>query len=353
VANRDEKTFPALPQRRAKAREEGRIARSRDLTSAVSFLAAAAIVSGAALFAGQMIVGAFREALSATASSDLRSGVARALGRPLLVALATGGALAAAAVVGAIAQEGLVFAPKFAPDLSRLNPLKYFQRIFSSVGLIELAKAALKVTLVAFLAWRTACWTLEAGAGAHSIGQSLWVLESAVRRLFVWSVVLALVIAAGDYAYKRYEFEAELRMTRQEFLDAMKEEHGNPLIKRAIRKAQRKSFKRLRGINQAATASVVLTNPTHYAVAVRYRRGFDRAPLVVAKGAGEMAHRVIAIARLAAIPVVENRPLARAIYKAVEVGEHIPRHFYRAVAEVLAAIMRAEARKRMSLAVSA
>src|SRR5579862_9648187 len=138
-------------------------------------------------------------------------------------------------------------------------------------------------------------------------------------------------------------------MTRQEFLDQLKQDESTPKIKRAIRNARKKNFKRIRGIHQAAAATVVLTNPTHFAVALRYRRGFDQAPLVVAKGAGENAQRIIAIARLAAVPIMENKPLARALFKIVEVGEFIPRQFYRAIAEVLATIMRAELRHKQAI----
>lgn len=202
----------------------------------------------------------------------------------------------------------------------------------------------MKIVLVALVAWSTARSALALVNAAHSVGQGLGVLSLATRRILYASAAIAVVAAAGDYAHKRYEFEADLRMTRQEFLDELKQEQGNPQVKRAVRLAQRKSFKRIRGIHQAATATVVLTNPTHFAVALRYRRGFDQAPLVVAKGAGEQAHRIIGIARLAAVPVMENKPLARALFRAVEVGDHIPRQFYRAIAEVLAAIMRAGVR---------
>jgi flagellar biosynthesis protein FlhB len=354
MASRDEKIFPALPNKRRRAREEGRIARSRDLTSAVSFLACAALVSGASVLLGRLGLDAFRNAFSAGASDDLGVSVARALRWPLGAALVLGAGLAAASVAGALLQDGLVFTPaRIAPDLSRLNPLKYFERIFSTAGLVEFAKAGAKVVVLALIAWKTALWALETGANAQSISQALWTLAASLRSLFLWSSVLALIVAGADYAHKRYEYEAELRMSRQEFLDEMKQEQGNPLVRRALRRAQRKNFRRIRGIHQAATASVVLRNPSHYAVAVRYRRGFDRAPLIVAKGAGETAHRVVAMARLAAVPIIENKPLARALYKAVEVGDYIPRHFYRAVAEVLAAIMRAEARRRAQVSVSA
>ena len=233
--------------------------------------------------------------------------------------------LAAASVIGAIGAGGLGLhrLQASSPDLTRLNPLKYFGRIFSSAGLVELAKAAFKIILIGLIAWNTANGRCgRPGAGSVSdISEGCGAGGAAPS---VWSATLALVAAGADYAHKRYEYEAELRMTRQEFLDQLKQDEGNPLIKRAIRSAQRKSFKRMRGIHQAATATVVLTNPTHFAVALRYRRGFDQAPLVVAKGAGENALRIISIARLAAVPVMENKPLARALFKVVEVGDFIP-----------------------------
>ena len=345
MADRDLKTFPALPQKRRRAREQGQIARSRDLTSAISFGAGTLFIAGAAAPLSRYALTSFRSALAASSSSDPAAALRRAFEWPLAATLAAATLLALLATAAAAAQGGLVFAfAKLTPDLGRLNPLKYFGRIFSAAGLIELAKAAAKIVLVAMLAWGTARRALEASAGAHTLSAGLWALEHATRQVFYLSAMIALAVGVGDYFHKRYEQEAELRMTRQEFLDELKQEEGNPQIKRAIRRARRKNFKRARGIHQAAAATVVLTNPTRYAVALRYRRGFDQAPLVVAKGAGEAAQRIIAIARLAAVPVMENRPIARALFRATEVGDHIPRQFYRAIAEVLAAIMRAETR---------
>lgn len=346
MADRDEKIFPALPQKRQRAREQGQIARSRDLTSAISFSAGVLLVAGAAAALGRFALGAFREALAAGAPEDLGSAVSHAFVWPLLVTAGLAAMLGAVAAAGAAVQGGVVFAPaRLTPDLSRLNPLKYFQRIFSAAGGIELAKAAGKIVLVALVAWRTARWALALTAGSPNVAQGFGALVLAANRLLSLGAAIALVAGAADYVHKRYEHESELRMTRQEMMDELKQEEGNPQVKRALRRAQRKSFKRIRGIHQAAAATVVLTNPTHYAVALRYRRGFDQAPLVVAKGAGENAHRVIAIARLAAVPVMENKPLARALFRAAEVGDYIPRQFYRAIAEVLAAVMRAEAQQ--------
>lgn len=347
MADRDEKTFAALPQKRERAREQGQVARSRDLTSAISFVTGTLFFAGATVVASRFVIGAFRGALMATGTNDLPAAVGQALAWPLSLALGAMAMLAGAAVIGSTAQGGFIFAiAKVAPDLSRLNPLKYFERIFSSAGLVELAKAGIKIILIGFIAWNTAKWALELAAGAHDIAEGLSALAAASRRILYWSATIALLSAGADYAHKRYEHEADLRMTRQEFLDQLKQDEGNPQVKRAIRNKRKKGFKRVRGIHQAATATVVLTNPTHFAVALRYRRGFDQAPLVVAKGAGENALRIISIARLAAVPVMENKPLARALFKIVEVGDFIPRQFYRAIAEVLATIMRAEERRK-------
>jgi flagellar biosynthesis protein FlhB len=347
MADRDQKTFAALPQKRERAREQGQVARSRDLTAAISFVAGTLFFAGATAIASSYAIGAFREALVASGSSDLPGAVRQAFAWPLAVAIGATSMLAGAAVIGSTAQGGFIFATsKLAPDFSRLNPLKYFERTFSGAGMLELAKAAVKIILIGVIAWSTAKWALDLAAGAHDIAEGLAALAAASRRILYWSATVALLAAGADYAHKRYEHEAELRMTRQEFIDQLKQDEGSPLIKRAIRNKRKKSFKRIRGIHQAAAATVVLTNPTHYAVALRYRRGFDQAPLVVAKGAGENALRIIAIARLAAVPVMENKPLARALFKIVEVGDFIPRQFYRAIAEVLAAIMRAEERRK-------
>jgi len=310
------------------------------------------VLAGATPLISRYLLGTFRQALAVTGSPDLAAAMGRALTWPLAIAFILSAVLLTSAIIGAAAQGGFVFAfAKLSPDLTRLNPGTYFGRIFSSAGLVELGKAALKVVLISLVAWKTARWGLDLAAGAHDIPEGLAALALASRRILYVSVIIALIAAGADYAHKYYEFESDLRMTRQEFLEQLKQDEGHPIIKRAIRKLQRqRRLKRVAGIHQAATATVVLTNPTHYAVALRYRRGFDSAPLVVAKGAGENAQRIKEIARLAAVPIVENKPLARALFKVVEVGDQLPRQFYRAIAEVFATIMRAEARREKGVA---
>ena len=348
MAERDEKTFPALPQRRQRALEQGEIARSRELTAAISFAVVAIIMASAGPFLGRQLLGAFKTAIAATGSHDLSIALMRSLILPASFVLCMVLMLSAVAVAGTLVQGGIVFAPaKVIPDFSRLNIMSFFARIFSTAGAIELTKAAVKVVLVVIITWKIAAAAFAAGESGHGISDALTIIGGAIRRLLYSCAVLALIIAAADYGYKLYEYENELRMTRQEFLEELKQEEGNPQVKRAVRRAQRRHFKRVRGIHQAASATVVMTNPTHLAVALRYRRGFDQAPLMVAKGAGEGAQRIIAIARLAAVPVLENRALAHALFRSVDVGEQIPPRLYRAVAEVLAMIMRMEQQRQL------
>lgn len=344
MAESEGKTFPALPQRRKRAREQGQIARSHDLTAAVSFVIAAIAIACFAAYFARWSVGAFNATISDAQTGDLAGGSARSIAWLVIAAAGVALILSLASMVGAMVQGGLVFAPaRLSPDLSRLNPVPYFGRVFSTPTLIELGKASAKILLIGMAAWLTARHTFELYAAGGGIPNGLLILNAGVRRLLGWSAVVGLLVAAADYGSKLYKHESELKMTRQEFLDELKQEQGNPQVKSAIRRAQKKAWKRARGMHQAAAATVVLTNPTHIAVALRYRRGFDRAPLVVAKGAGEGAERIKTIARLAAVPVLENKHLARALFRVTEVGDHIPRQFYRAIAEVLTLVMRAQA----------
>jgi flagellar biosynthesis protein FlhB len=347
MAEREGKIFAPLPQRRQRMREQGEVARSRELTAAVSFTAFAFALGTTFPFLVRQIIGAVAVAVAATRVSDVGAALRQALVLPLAFAIGCSAMLTVVAVAAAVAQNGVVFAPaKVTPDLARLNPFPFFARMFSSSGAAELAKATVKVVLLVIISWKIAVAALAAGQSAHGIGEALAILGNAMRHFLYFCAALALVTGGADYAYKFHQHESELRMTRQELLDELRQEEGNPQVKRAIKRVQRKRFRRMRGIHQAATATVVITNPTHLAVGLRYRRGFDQAPLMVAKGAGEAAQRVIEIGRLAAVPVLENKALARALFKGVEVGEQIPRQLYRAVAEVLAMIMRMERRRQ-------
>ena len=341
MAEREEKIFPALPQRRQRAREQGQVARSSELTGAFAFaVVALGLCAGVRTWSALALSG-FGAVMNVSGASDLAGATRFALLKPLAWAILFGLVLAAVALLGATLQGGFLFTPaRLVFDPARLNPAKYLARTFSSASWVELGRALLKIVPLLFVGWAVARDALERypADGGVSKGLALWAWSAS--RVLLAGAVLALAVGVIDYLHRWHEQESELRMTRQEFRDELRREEGDPHVRRVLRRMLFKRFRRFGGMHQAASASVVLTNPTHLALALRYRRGFDPAPLVVAKGAGAGAARIVAVARLAAVPVVENRPLAQALFRAAEVGDFIPRAFYRAIAEVLALIMR-------------
>jgi flagellar biosynthetic protein FlhB len=341
MAEQAERTYPALPSRRRKFLERGEFAHSRDLTAAASFLFAIAALSLGSSATARLFTVIF-------GSVELGDGTLR-FARELWFAAAMAVLVAVVASIGAVAGtmvQGAVFAPaRMSFDGSRINPFQYLTRLFSTEFLVQLGKTAFGLLAVGVVAWKTAVHD-KLSFRVNGIADGLAVLESSARHFWLWSCALIVLLGLSDYAYRRYQFEMKLRMTRQEFLDELKEEEGNPQLKRRRLRLMRQRARKMGGVAHAATASVVLVNPTHYAVALRYRRGFDRAPLCVAKGAGEAAARIIGIAKLAAIPVVSNPALCRALFQTVEVGQEVSSRFYRAVAEILATLIRAELKAR-------
>jgi flagellar biosynthetic protein FlhB len=179
---------------------------------------------------------------------------------------------------------------------------------------------------------------------APPLGTALMVLKIALE-IFIKTCLLLLVLAAMDFGYQRWQFTQDMKMTKQEVKDEYKQIEGDPIVKNRIRQAQREASKK-RMLNDVPKADVVLTNPTHYALALLYDRKRAPAPVVLAKGQDFMAERIKDIAREHKVPIVENKPLAQALYKAVEVGEIIPEEFYKAVAEVLSYVYRVKGRRR-------
>ncbi|MGH7906349.1 MAG: EscU/YscU/HrcU family type III secretion system export apparatus switch protein [Candidatus Binataceae bacterium] len=337
MADSAEKTFAPPPSRRRKAQEQGEIARSQDLTIAFSFIGAALALE----FGAKFLAISMSSAMARCFMLGDRSfyGSLKMFAPAIAIAGVIALAACAAGILGTIVQ-GLVVAPsRLAPQLERLSPLEYFKRLFSTDIIVNLAKAALKTALVGVIAWRVAINCARMLPPRDLMAQLL-ALREAAAKILGYTGGLMLAIAVLDYAYSYYRHEQKLKLTRDEFRQEMKEEEGNPHVKRRRLRLMRR--RRKNGLAQAHTASVVLINPAHYAVALRYRRGYDRAPVCVAKGAGESAARIIGIARMGAIPVVQNPPLCRALFRGVEVGEQLSVQFYQAVAEILTALMRAE-----------
>ncbi len=249
------------------------------------------------------------------------------------------------ALVSGLAQGGLAFAPTaLLPTASRISPASRVGQMFSVAGLGRLLKSLLPAGAIVWLAvviGRREWLRLPELLGGSARG----VLGFALGGVFelAWKASLVMLAwAVVDYFIERQRVEQDLRMSRQELKDEMKESEGHPLIKQKIRRLQRQ-VRRRRMLKDAERAAVVITNPTQFAIALEYRMDMN-APVVVAKGRSHLAAQIKEVARWRGIPIVENPPLAHALYRAAEIGQAIPPKLYAVVAEILAAIWRVEAR---------
>jgi flagellar biosynthesis protein FlhB len=243
---------------------------------------------------------------------------------------------------GNFVQNRPAFTPeRIKPNLSKLSPISGLKRMFGVDGLATLLKGLLKIALVGFAIW-TQLWPERTGLEAV-LSQSPAAVAADMTHLFFRMMIAALsaiaVIAAADYMLQRREFMKRNRMSKQEVKEEFKETEGDPQIKARIRQIRiERSRKRM--IAQVPKATVVVTNPTHFAVALQYEQGKMPAPICLAKGADTLALRIREVAKAHGVPVVENPPLARALYASVEVDEAIPPEHYKAVAQVIGYVLR-------------
>ena len=227
------------------------------------------------------------------------------------------------------------------PKISKLNPVSGFKRIFSIRGVAELIKSLMKLGIIGL----TAYWVLKDFLSEIVLLPSLSTTDAIGKTgymaflLVLWIGLVLLVLALADYAFQKWQFTRDQRMTKQEVKDEMKDVEGNPLI-RSRRQSLQRDRARQRMMQTVPQADVVITNPTHLAVALRYDPEAGAAPTVLAKGAGFVAERIKEIARNAGVPIMENKSLARGLFKLVGVGKEIPANLYKAVAEVLAYVYR-------------
>ena len=340
------KTEKPTPRRRLKAREQGQIARSRDLVAGLGTMTAVLLLA--------FQLPAFVSDWRALLRHELDSAATHTEQEwPMWrndLGIFRGVALAASlswliATLGGVAQGGLVFAPAaLTPNLNRLNPGSRLGQLFSLSAVSHLLKALLPTAIIIYLAvnllgrdwmWLPALLHCNApGLVAFTVGRMLDLAWKASLVLLAWS--------AADYFLERWKHENELKMSRQDLRDEFKDTEGNPQIKMRVRRLQRQA-RRSRMLKEVERAAVVITNPTEYAIALEFRMEME-APVVVAKGRNLLAAQIREIALWQGIPLVENPPLAHALYRAVEVGQAIPPKLYAVVAEILAAIWRAQAR---------
>ncbi|EEQ48366.1 flagellar biosynthesis protein FlhB [Selenomonas flueggei] len=230
--------------------------------------------------------------------------------------------------------------------LDKLNPINGFGRIFSKRSLVELAKSFFKILVIGFFLYRFIHEQILAMPQFmfFDLTTSLSLVAEIIFHMAFIVIGVIMVMALMDYGYQKWQTTQDLKMTKQEVKDEMKQSEGDPQIKGKIRQKQRQ-MAMARMMKEVPKADVIITNPTHFAIALSYQQGMS-APLVVAKGQDIVAQRIKEIAREARVPIVENKPLARAIYAAVQIGDAIPQELYQAVAEVLAYVYRLKNTRR-------
>lgn len=348
---------PATPRRKQEARKRGQVPRSAELTSALVLLAVLLFFrfAGAGLLTAVGVEAASWWGALSPRDPDPAGVIAlglAVLGRMLLVLAPLMLLAVAVAVAANVAQIGVLFTTEpLGPNPDHLNPVQGFQRIFSQRSAVELVKHALKLTLIIWVVWSS----ISAGFRVM-LTEQLMPVEAAFAasaelawRVGIRVALVLLAIAILDYLYQRYAWERSLRMTRQEIKDEYRQLEGDPLVKARIRQLQREASRR-RMIQEIPEADVVITNPLHLAVAIRYEPGESRAPKLIAKGARLMADRIKEMARTHGVPVVADAPLAQALF-AVRVGEDLPAQLYQAVAQVLAYVYHAGRRDKAERAI--
>ena len=345
----DNRTERASPKRRLKAREEGQVLRSRDLVSTVTLLSAIFVLA----YHPQMWIGRWQTYFARALESSIHgewTEQSQVFGWTMLAVAQWLAPLFGVAFVMAVgstlAQGGLnISAKALVPNWNRLNPVSNIQHLFTLAVLSRVLRSLIPSSVIFYLALRI--MLLHAPMVLHAarmpVRSSLALMGSICYSL-AWQSGLVLLAWSGiDYALQRQTYEKSLRMTKQEVRQENKDNEGHPQVKSRIRRLRREFMRRsLQKNMQRATA--VITNPTHYAVALEYRPATMAAPVVVAKGRNLIAQKIKELARWNEVPIVENPPLAQALYKAAEVDQMIPPNLYAAVAEILAFLYRTQMR---------
>ena len=343
-----QKTEDPTDKKLGKARQKGQVAQSMEVkTWAVLFGGVLGLIFLAPALANRVRIDArrFIEApdLIPMDFEHLRLDIAMLLLDLGIIMSPLIAVLVVMAVIGNVGQFGFLFASeKIKPDLSKLSLINGVKRVMGTHALVEFIKGILKLGVVALVSFGVALPLLEDVQllPAFHIGATLDRIFELVVLLSVATVAVATVIAAIDYMYQKYTFTKQMRMSKQELKDEQKESEGDPQVKARIRKLRTERAQQ-RMMQAVPQADVVITNPTHYAIALEYKMEEMSAPKLVAKGIDSLAFRIREVAEANDVPIVENPPLARALYAGVELDEEIPPEHFHAVAEVIGFVMRA------------
>ena len=344
-----EKTEPATQKKLDDARKEGQVAKSREIANGVGLLALflllkfwVGIMANQFLEVFHMVYGAIPETVTFWYGNIPDVDIWRLFRRLLLqIMLIIGPILILGFLIAFLCdlvQVGWKPTTKpLQPKLSKFNPINGFKRIFSLNSLMELFKSIAKILLIGYVTYSFVKGKKELLFSIYdmSLIQAIKLLGNVVTDLGIRISVIMLLIAAVDFIYQKVKFKNDMKMTKQEVKDEYKQAEGDPQIKGKIKQRMMEASRR-RMMQELPKADVVITNPTHYAVAIKYDPEVAEAPLVLAKGADYLAAKIKEIAKENNVEIVENKPLARMLYANVEIGQAVPQELYQAVAEVLA-----------------
>lgn len=344
-----EKTEKATPKKRQDERKKGKVSKSQDINTAMLLLFSFMILI---IFGNSMrnsMITLYEQSFTEFIHWELTENtvhqifagatieVAKMLAPVFLITIVAGFA-------SNLMQIGFLFTTEpLKLDLKRLDPIQGAKRIFSIRALVELLKSLLKIVFIGsitfFVIW---LYKDEMMMLSFKTAENALAFFGRITVIMAISATIALLfLAVFDYAYQRYDYEKNMKMSKQDIKDEYKNMEGDPLIKSKIKEKQRQMATR-RMMSEVPTADVVITNPTHFAIAIKYDEEKASAPYVVAKGVDKTAQRIKEIAKEHGIITVENRQLARSLYSVIDIGDSIPEEFYQAVAEILAYVYRLE-----------
>lgn len=344
-----EKTEKATPKKKQDARKKGQVAKSQDVNTAIVLLAVFFLLFLLGGYMKNIVLEIYEIAFVQYIGMPLTEKsiqvifiqmleLSAQLLLPVMAAAVIGGVISNYVQVGFLyTTETLQF------KLSKINPIQGFKRIFSWRAIVEFLKSILKIALVGILVFLVIRSRIEEILilSQKSIGAAMATLADIVVKVGLLAALLLLLLGILDYFYQKYDHEKNLRMSKQDIKDEYKNIEGDPLIKSKIKQRQREMAMQ-RMMAEVPNADVVITNPTHYAIAIKYDESKMDAPFVVAKGVDFVAQKIKFVAKENDVVMVENRPLARALYDQTEIGQGIPEDFFKAVAEILAFVYKSK-----------
>ncbi|SMC09301.1 flagellar biosynthesis protein FlhB [Nitratiruptor tergarcus] len=343
MAKDPDKTEKATPRRREKAREEGQVAKSMDIAISASLITVFLTLLFYIPFAFERLYKIFIHFFSDPLHNipEYNYAIIYEIVKDLaILLLPIFGLLLIIGIFSNVAQFGFLFTFKpLIPKLEKIDPISGLKRIFSLKTLFELFKNLLKLIVATVVSYYLVSYLLEGVLrfAATGIYDDAYLMMKYTLIMILGFALLSIPVSVIDFFFRKYEFEENIKMSKQEIKEEQKLYEGNPQIKSAIRKKMRE-MSLTRMMAEVAKADVVITNPEHYAVALKYERGKMQAPKVVAKGVDRIALRIKEEARLHNVPIEENPPLARALYQACDIGDFVPESLYQAIAKIFAKI---------------